>query len=72
MVRLKVRLTSRNSSCKPLFQFHYGTIKRTPVLETGTTTTLFQFHYGTIKSLELIVHVQRVRQFQFHYGTIKR
>ena len=35
----------------PLFQFHYGTIKREVIVEYNCYGNKFQFHYGTIKSI---------------------
>ena len=48
MVRLKVSLSSANSSAI-LFQFHYGTIKSGIKDKLRFASIKFQFHYGTIK-----------------------
>ena len=56
----------------PLFQFHYGTIKRKTPYIYQLQTILFQFHYGTIKSKFAKENGFQGFVFQFHYGTIKR
>ena len=70
MVRLKV-LSPACSRPSPLFQFHYGTIKRFSFGYNKMLDALFQFHYGTIKRLEANVPTTITIAFQFHYGTIK-
>ena len=50
MVRLKVPQTSFRQSVLSMFQFHYGTIKRTGRINKFYPINMFQFHYGTIKS----------------------
>ena len=53
------------------FQFHYGSIKSTPVQFVVCWTPGFQFHYGSIKSdIGTKVHLT-TELFQFHYGSIK-
>ena len=54
------------------FQFHYGTIKRSGLLNASAEEKIFQFHYGTIKSLCTDIRIDLNTKFQFHYGTIKR
>ena len=40
-----------NPYLQDVFQFHYGTIKRSTLPTSIVIATEFQFHYGTIKSL---------------------
>ena len=48
MVRLKDYRQHRNPTHPP-FQFHYGTIKSSPMRQEAIKRDKFQFHYGTIK-----------------------
>ena len=48
MVRLKAHRDTHGKRY-PLFQFHYGTIKRYGSNSELFANTQFQFHYGTIK-----------------------
>ena len=70
MVRLKDYCQHRNPT-HPLFQFHYGTIKRT---ETTGRISLTPYFNSTMVRLKVLLPsiLHKSKQFQFHYGTIKR
>jgi len=55
MVRLEVQ-SLRNTSLFGLFQFLYGTIRRSLAAITGGMALLFQFLYGTIRRYENIIN----------------
>ncbi len=50
MVRLKVRAKTYHSVVAYLFQFHYGSVKRTLMRLRRIFPSTFQFHYGSVKS----------------------
>ncbi len=55
-----------------MFQFQYGTIKRSRTNMQGEYSNEFQFQYGTIKRKTGLGLLVVVKVFQFQYGTIKR
>ena len=55
-----------------MFQFQYGTIKRSKLAANSSDLSLFQFQYGTIKRDNTNPENRMITLFQFQYGTIKR
>ena len=54
-----------------IFQFQYGTIKRSKAHLKWNSLSSFQFQYGTIKSWLWDTEKLVTKVFQFQYGTIK-
>ena len=70
MVRLKAS-TASGTVTAGVFQFHYGTIKRS-LRSLQANRLLFYFNSTMVRLKE--AHVQKghaFQEFQFHYGTIK-
>ncbi len=63
MVRLKAGSIAIPTYRTPLFQFHYGTIKRKSLLLNSVSTIQFQFHYGTIKRIIFTLDIRLGKQF---------
>ena len=70
MVRLKVS-SFANSAKTSEFQFQYGAIKSTYVVEFFKQLNIFQFQYGAIKRKFTNPIRCRSTRFQFQYGAIK-
>ena len=68
MVRLKDRYCIWRQH-QALFQFHYGTIKRSRDIEWSYSNYLFQFHYGTIKRVRNIT--EKVCFFYFNSTMVR-
>ena len=62
MVRLKAACDVLDVA-REVFQFHYGTIKRSSANASSNNVAEFQFHYGTIKSLGGIYFTSNVLDF---------
>ncbi len=71
MVRLKVKEAKDSFKAMGMFQFQYGTIKRSLSTLAAFIPVKFQFQYGTIKSKIALVSEGENGMFQFQYGTIK-
>jgi len=72
MVRLKVALKNAKMIAVELFQFHYGSVKRSAPKALIKWLRQFQFHYGSVKSQEKLNELTQKTIFQFHYGSVKR
>ena len=69
MVRLKVPCFLLCCECH-LFQFHYGTIKRTERQQKPIACANFNSTMVRLKETMNDLHKPQL-EFQFHYGTIK-
>ena len=70
MVRLKA--AGQSPLIHPyMFQFHYGTIKRTATNAVAKIVASFNSTMVRLKGLAILPGRSLVYKFQFHYGTIK-
>ena len=71
MVRLKVECCTVRCHRYIGFQFQYGAIKSSFILNRNQLSILFQFQYGAIKSTQSAIWSSVISLFQFQYGAIK-
>ena len=72
MVRLKEGKTGGFTYLLSIFQFHYGSVKRSCGNINSTKPGKFQFHYGSVKRFFRLLLLLPRLAFQFHYGSVKR